>query len=83
MSLLPHVVPTAFDLLAIILCIGLLATELWVIPYKKGDSLLSSSGKSETVPFFILHDRLWRCLGLALAGLTVMSVVALFSAPWK
>jgi len=75
MNLLLHVFPTAVDLLFIVACIGLLATELWVIPYK----ILPFSGKSEAVlSFLTLYDSLWRLLGLMLVGLTLVSVIGLF-----
>jgi len=76
MNLLAHILPTLVDLLSIVVCVGLLATELWVIPHKKGDSLLSSCGKSETVPFF-MYDNIWRLLGLTLAALTLTSLIVL------
>jgi len=62
MSLLLHIVPTALDLLFVVACIGALATELWVIPQN----------------VTILHDGLWRLLGLMLVGLTLVSVTGLF-----
>jgi len=62
MNLLLHVIPTALDLLLIVACIGLLATDLWVIPRN-----------TKT-----LHGALWRMLGLVLAALTVVSVIGLF-----
>jgi len=90
LSSLLHVTPTALDLLFIVVCIGLLATELWVIPHKKENRLLSFSGESGTTPFFALHDELWRLLGLALAGLTFMNTIGLLlrtaemsNLPWR
>jgi len=64
MSLLPHIIPTALDLLFIIACAGLVATELWVIP----------RGMWGTEA---LHDSLWHLLGLMLGGLTLMSITGL------
>jgi len=61
-GLLPHIIPTALDLLFVTACIGVLATELWVI-----------SRNTET-----LHGALWRMLGLVLAALTTTSVAGLF-----
>ncbi|MDQ6959930.1 MAG: CopD family protein [Mariprofundaceae bacterium] len=62
MSLLLHVIPTAFDLLAIMLCIGLLATVAWVVPRN------AQNVKG-------LRDVLWQALAWVIAGLTVMSIV--------
>lgn len=80
MSLLLHVFPTVLDLLFIVTCIGLLATELWVIPRgakkgmsEQGNRLLSSCGKVKLSPSYSL----WRLLSLILSGLTLMSVVML------
>ncbi len=66
MNLLPHVIviPTALDLLAIIACIGLLATDAWVVPHTMQGAEM-------------LHDGIWRLLGLMLAGLSLMSVISL------
>jgi len=62
--LLLHVIPTAFDLLVIMLCIGLLATAAWVIP----PDMAGVKG---------LHDDLQHLLGPLLGALTAMSVIGL------
>jgi len=64
MILLAHIIPMAFDLLSTMLCIGLLATGMWVIP----SGVPGAKG---------LHDGLWDMLGPVLAALTVMSVIGL------
>jgi len=63
MNALLHVIPTAMDLLSIMLCIGLLASLVWVTPD------VASAGK--------LHDTLWRLLGPALTALTLISLIGL------
>jgi len=63
-SLLPHIIPTALDLLFIVACIGLLATGVWVIPHTMRGAEM-------------LRDGLWHLLGLILTGLTLMSVIGL------
>ncbi len=66
MNLFLHVVPTTLDLLFIVACVGLVATELWVIP--------RGARKGTMSPFYSL----WRLLGLMLAGLTLVSMIGLF-----
>jgi len=92
MNLLPLVISTAIDLLAMMVCIGLLATEAWVIPrgVRKETVSLFPEEESKLSPFYALHDGLWRLLGLALAGLTLMSAISLLQRtaemsglPWK
>jgi len=77
MSSLLHATPTAVDFLFIVVCIGGLATELWVIPH-------SMPGAD------VLHDGVWRLLGLALVGLTLTSIIGLLlrtgemsNLPWE
>lgn len=64
-----HITPTAFDLLALFICIGALACHLWVLPPIGG--VLNSS-----VPE-ILRIRLWHLIAVAIAMLTMSSVAEL------
>jgi len=61
---LPHIVPTAVDLLFIMACMGILVAERWVIPRGARDAQALRYG-------------LWRLLGPVLAGLTLVSVIGL------
>jgi len=75
MSLLLHIFPTALDLLFIVACVGVLATELWVIPrnVRKGTVYFLPTEKVKLSLFYPL----WRMFGLILAGLTLVSVIGL------
>lgn len=65
-----HIIPTAFDLLALFICIGALACHLWVLPPTGG--VLNYS-----VPE-VLHVCLWHLLAAGVAALTISSVTELF-----
>lgn len=65
-----HIVPTAFDLLALFICIGALVCRLYVLP---PIGRVSDSSVSE-----ILRTRLWHLIVAAVAMLTISSVAELF-----
>lgn len=65
-----HIIPTAFDLLALFICIGALVCHLYVIP-------TVGEVSDPSVPE-ILRTRLWHLTGAAVAMLTISSISELF-----
>jgi copper resistance protein D len=61
-----HAIPTVFDLLALVICLGTLSCRLWVLP--------TMATLSESIGFDALLRSLWRLLGACIAALVVTSV---------
>jgi putative copper export protein len=57
--------PTAVDLLALVMCLGTLSSRLWVVPH--------GAMEAEPVVLTALRAAVWRLLGFALVALTLSS----------
>ncbi len=65
-----NIIPTAFDLLALFICIGALACHLYVLPPAGG---VLNSSVSE-----VLRVRIWHLLAAGVVALTISSIIGLF-----
>jgi putative copper resistance protein D len=65
-----NIIPTAFDLLALFICIGALACHLYVLPPIGGVLNSSVSG--------VLRVRIWHLLAAGVVALTISSIIGLF-----
>src|SRR5262245_60413663 len=64
-----HAIPTAFDLLALMMCLGMLGCRLWVLP--------APGTVPDTIGVEVIDASLWRWLGGSLGALSLSSLMEL------